>query len=332
MQRCPNCGEINYDDNDYCINCGEEIYITVEPDEMNTPDNYNTEAEDFLNELLVTPDNDDEFSEETDLENKEDAVEEFTRELFNDENIFREEPKKEVEIMSSEDVKYMIKRNKNLENDLGMHIRNIDIIVHPKRRNYEVIGEVRLNKDKQNNVKLSILEFNDHNQQVHSYGTIIEIKEDKYEVFNIVIESDLENASKLILMPKLLKKAPKDLAPEKINQIIQNTPKKKPHPNIFIEQIKDIERKIGMKISNTSIIIKSVDSLEIVGEIHIKNPKKYDTINIVATCYDRKNNIIFTQTNKINTQLFLGFDTLQVKVNGVEVDEIERIKVYPTLQ
>lgn len=99
--------------------------------------------------------------------------------------------------------------------------------------------------------------------------------------------------------------------------------------NIYLEQIKDIERKIGMNIDNTSILIKN-DKVEVVGEIHIKNPEKCQEIKIATTCYDKDNKIIATDTLKINTKMFLGFDTLHIVIDDVDINKIKRIRLYPT--
>ena len=55
------------------------------------------------------------------------------------------------------------------------------------------------------------------------------------------------------------KKASHDVSPSITNQI-------------FIENMTDIERKIGIKIDNTSILFKSDRKIEVVGEIYIKHP------------------------------------------------------------
>ncbi|WP_304125809.1 hypothetical protein [Methanosphaera cuniculi] len=99
--------------------------------------------------------------------------------------------------------------------------------------------------------------------------------------------------------------------------------------NIYLEQIKGIERKIGMNIDNTSILIKN-DKVEVVGEIHIKNPEKCQEIKIATTCYDKDNKIIATDTLKINTKMFLGFDTLHIVIDDVDINKIKRIRLYPT--
>ncbi|WP_308575543.1 hypothetical protein [uncultured Methanosphaera sp.] len=99
--------------------------------------------------------------------------------------------------------------------------------------------------------------------------------------------------------------------------------------NIYLEQIKGIERKVGMNIDNTSILIKN-GKVEVVGEIHIKNPEKCQEIKIATTCYDKDNKIIATDTLKINTKMFLGFDTLHIVIDDVDINEIKRIRLYPT--
>lgn len=99
--------------------------------------------------------------------------------------------------------------------------------------------------------------------------------------------------------------------------------------NIYLEQIKDIERKIGMSIDNTSLLVKD-DMVEVVGEIHIKNPDKCQNIKIATTCYDKDNKIIATGSLKINTKMFLGFDTLHIVIDDVDVRDIKRIRLYPT--
>ena len=65
---------------------------------------------------------------------------------------------------------------------------------------------------------------------------------------------------------------------------------------------------------------------------YIKSPDKYNDIKIAATCYDKNNKIIATESTHINTKLYLGFDTLCLKLKDVDVCRVERIRLYPTFQ
>ena len=175
-----------------------------------------------------------------------------------------------------------------------------------------------------------------------------DITTDSYDLVTFNVHLDLNNISRIIIIPELTSKRRNEQSPRKI---VENKPQQPPikkekpqsivktpnnvisrYDNIYIEQREDIEHRIGMKITNTSVLVRPDNLIEIVGEIYIKNPDKYDLINIVATCYDHENNILATESKQINTKLYLGFDTLSLKLDYVDVDNIERILLYPTLQ
>ena len=185
----------------------------------------------------------------------------------------------------------------------------------------------------------------------------------RYYDFNLILKPDISKTSILILLPEIVDKLPdainevdkknaqnisknnnisRNLQKPKNKQVKKNTQAKKidsrksvaveTSNSIFIEQMKNIEHRIGMNITNTSVLIKSNSYLEVVGEIYIKSPDKYNDIKIAATCYDKNNKIIATESTHINTKLYLGFDTLCLKLKDVDVCRVERIRLYPTFQ
>lgn len=241
-------------------------------------------------------------------------------------------------------LKKKIKRNKKLETRLGLSFKNIALVLNDKG-SIEILGSVSTNTVYDNNcLKLSVICYDNDLNEIEQSSTLIIMNSLKtYYDFNIILNPDINKTAILILMPEIVDKLPDKKIINNANKKVQ--PKKVKHPqqnkvnvaekssnSIFIEQMKDIERRIGMNIDNTSILIKSKRYLEIVGEIYIKHPDKYNNIKIAATCYDKNNKIIATESTHINTKLYLGFDTLSLKLKDVDVSRVERIKLYPTLQ
>ena len=238
-------------------------------------------------------------------------------------------PKKQHLIDLEEDLKKKIKRNKKLENSLGIRFTDIDVEVSSIRNPIEISGRAIFNQNKtKEDYKLSIICYDVLKNKLERKEIILENNDTESIKFNTTIHPNIHKTAMIILLPEIIEtEAPEENIPD-VNYHVRAESIK----NIFIEQMHDIERKIGMKIDNTSVLLKSDRKIEIVGEIYIKTPDKYNTIIITATCYDKNNYIIATESTKINTKLYLGFDTLRLIVSDVDVDKIQRIKIYPTLQ
>jgi hypothetical protein len=250
---------------------------------------------------------------------------------FNSHEKYETNPIREDKIIEIENsLKKKFRRNKNLETDLGLIIRDVDIILDDYEGPLLIMGEITTNDKLTNNViKLSAISYDANQKVLNSSSTLIEIDHGNYENFNINLDLDINNTEMIILLPEKIDDTPEE--PETTN-IEPKTNIPQIGNSIFIEQLPDIERKIGMTITNTSVLIKSETQIEIVGEIRIQNPDKYNNIKITATCYDDNNNIIGTENTKINTKLFLGFDTLCLIIDQIDINELQRIKLYPTLQ
>ena len=179
-------------------------------------------------------------------------------------------------------------------------------------------------------VKLSVICLDVLQKRLDRQEVILENVDNREHVnFSVTIHPNIHKTARIILLPETVNpqipvEEEDDIPDVELNPHITN--------QIFIEQMHDIERKIGMRITNTSILLKSDRKIEVVGEIHLKNPDKYSNILITGTCYDKNNQIIATESTKINTRLFLGFDTLRLIVNDVDVRKIQRVRIYPTLQ
>lgn len=338
MQQCLHCGQLNDDNEDYCVYCGEAMYIQIEHDNDVKMDHLY--ADSIARELI---------KENTTFE---DDLDEITRELLGE-----TEPKQETFIINGEEytfnntqdlddlkdeklieleqkLKTKLRRNKKLEAGMGLLLRNIDIILDDYEGPLIIMGEITTN-DKLDNksVQLSAISYDENKTSISKTETIINVDHGNFVNFTITLDLDIEKTDMIIILPEKIQ-YDDDRTPEiaKEKKHYTQTPKHTEANSIFIEQLSDIERKIGMQISNTSVIIKSDNEIEIVGEIRIENPDKYHDIKIAATCYNEENTIIATESTLINTQLFLGFDTLSLKIHDVNVSDIQRIKLYPTLQ
>ncbi|RAP48140.1 MAG: hypothetical protein BZ135_01030 [Methanosphaera sp. rholeuAM6] len=338
MQQCLHCGQLNDDNEDYCVYCGEAMYIQIEHDNDVKMDHLY--ADSIARELI---------KENTTFE---DDLDEITRELLGE-----TEPKQETFIINGEEytfnntqdlddlkdeklieleqkLKTKLRRNKKLEAGMGLLLRNIDIILDDYEGPLIIMGEITTN-DKLDNksVQLSAISYDENKTSISKTETIINVDHGNFVNFTITLDLDIEKTDMIIILPEKIQ-YDDDTTPEiaKEKKHYTQTPKHTEANSIFIEQLSDIERKIGMQISNTSVIIKSDNEIEIVGEIRIENPDKYHDIKIAATCYNEENTIIATESTLINTQLFLGFDTLSLKIHDVNVSDIQRIKLYPTLQ
>ncbi|OED30327.1 zinc ribbon domain-containing protein [Methanosphaera sp. WGK6] len=270
--------------------------------------------------------------EEIEIDHTEDEEElpEFIEELNEADD---ERSNEELQILTST-LRKKLKRNKKLENKLGLNLKNIELNLIEITGPIEITGTVSLNQNLRNKaLQLSIISFDSKKNEINRESiTIPEITKNTLYDFNILCNPEISDVSLIIILPEIIKdystKTTQEYKPK-----TDDTPTEQSQENsIFIEQMREIEHKIGMNISNTSILIKSSDSLEVVGEIYIENPEKCRNIKIAATCYDYDNHIISTETMLINTKMYLGFDTLSVKINNIDITTIERIRLYPTFQ
>lgn len=346
MQRCSNCGELNDDSYDYCAYCGEIMYIQVENN--TTTDNVKMDqlyAESLTREFIDTNTN------IFDDDNMEDITREILEEtndntslFLDDEDLFTDIDEEEEDINKDEELiqlekelKTKIKRNKKLESDMGLILRNIDVILDDFNGPLEIMGEITTN-DKLDNksVQLSAISYDINKNQLTKNETVINVDHGNFKSFDISLNIDTDKTAIIIILPEMIHYDNNEKKDEfEDNILITNYEKydvSTEANNIFIEQLQDIERKIGMTISNTTVLLKSDYDIEVVGEIRMKNPEKYGNIKIAATCYDEQNHIIGTANTQINTKLFLGFDTLSLKISNIDVKTIQRIKIYPTLQ
>lgn len=339
MQQCLQCGQYNEDFEDHCVYCGEPMYIQIDHQtEYKMDDLY---AKSIARELI--DDNTNMF---------EDDIDEITRELLgetkeNEKNTFIidgdefefdlteddiNENRDEELIRTEQELKNKIRRNKKLESQMGLIIRNIDIILDDVDGPLLIMGDITTD-DKLDNksVQLSAISYDENKKIISKNDTIVKVDHGNYENFTISLDVTIDRTDIVIILPEMIRYD--NTTKEEMSEV-KHEEYKKPIAgnNIFLEQLPDIERKIGMTISNTSVLVKSDNNIEIVGEIRIENPDKYHDIKIAATCYDIDNSIIGTESTKINTKLFLGFDTLSIKINNINVNEIQRIKLYPTLQ
>lgn len=336
MQRCPSCCQLNDDLDDHCIYCGEELYIEIN-NKTTSKKMDHLYADSIAKELV---DSNTVF---------EDDIDEITRELLGEEEekeknpfldneiLFEQEKREEdTELLKIEaELKKKIRRNKRLETNMGLLIRNIEAILDDINGPLVILGEISTNDKLENkSVELSAISYDANKNPLTKMDTMINVDHGNFKSFNISLDLDIEKTEIIILLPEMIQ-----YDNENFTETTQNNEEEEEEYDyytnenqIFIEQLRDIERKIGLDLTNTSILIKSDNSLEIVGEIKIKNPDKYSSINIAATCYDEENHILAAESKTINTKLFLGFDTLKIKVNHVDVKKIQRIKLYPTFQ
>lgn len=334
MQECYHCGQLNEDYKDYCESCGKELFIQVDHKRDVKMDHLyaHSIAKELLDENTTV------FEEE---------IEEITQELLketkekdpfikdDEKNLFEitEEKRDEQLVEIEEEIKHKLRRNKKLEAGMGLILRNIDIILDDLDGSLIIMGDITTN-DKLDNksVELSAISYDKNKKVLSKNDTIVQVDHGNFESFNIYLDIDLIKTDIIIILPEMIRYDDETPPDEEKNIEIEELEISNKRNNIFIEQLTDIERKIGMTISNTSVLIKSEEDIEIVGEIRIENPDKYHNIKIAATCYDENNQIIGTESTQINTRLFLGFDTLSLKINNINVNEIQRIRLYPTLQ
>lgn len=311
--------------------------------------------------------------------------------IMSDEQIMHRQDVDEAEA----NLKCKIKRNKHLEDSLGIDISNVELILKDTTGPFNIFGNVTLKRSAKpkNAVKITIKCFNRNKNVLCEDSSILPVDHlREFNEFDITF-SDVKicDIYIMIIVPELISITPGDVrghlkanklksqskddvikdniksqqdngsVKSKDDRLKASSPVESKTRNggrqskskrsikdrlfnngsgatkssggasgIYLEQMKDIERKIGMSIDNTSVLIKSSDRLEVVGEIHIENPEKCRDIKIATTCYDEDNHIIDTRSSVINTKLFLGFDTLHVVVSDVVVDDIKRIRLYPT--
>lgn len=348
---------IDYDDfndlTDELLN-SDDIYVedNIEDDsifkEDKTVDNPNSFSHNMFEETLADlekEDNDDDSASDVNISTDSDSVDsddedeliEYANEPEDDEytNISKEDL---ISVESS--LKRKLKRNKKLETRIGLSFKNIALVLNDINGPVEVLGNVSTNTLFENHcLQLSIICYDNNHNEIDRNSTILIMNSLKtYYDFSIKVNPNIRNTAILILMPEILDNIPTNASanneskPMRPSKNKNRKQKRSSGDSIFIEHMRDIEHRIGMNIDNTSVLIKSEKSLEIVGEISIKHPDKYDNIKIVATCYDSNNKIIATENTHINTKVFLGFDTLSIKFNNVVIKDIERIRLYPTLQ
>lgn len=275
----------------------------------------------------------DENFHEPELNNPDITDEELIEQLEDERQI--QPPKKQHLIDLQYNLKRKIKRNKKLENSIGIMFSDIEVNITSIKNPIEISGRAHFNQnDIHEDYKLSVICYDVLQNKLDRKEIILENNQNREHVdFSISINPNIHKTAMIILLPEIIETHPDDadeLFHDKkepsgdINPSITN--------KIFIENMTNIERKIGLKIDNTSILLKSNRKIEVVGEIYIKHPDKYSTIMITATCYDKNNHIIATEATRINTRVYLGFDTLRLIINDVDVTKIQRIKIYPTLQ
>ena len=338
MQQCLHCGQYNEDYEDYCAYCGEELYIEIDHDDSRNPKMDHLYADSIAREIIDSNTNvfDNELNEVTKEllgENEEDKnnflmdLEEY--DFDSEDETFSMNDEQLIQL--EQQLKNKLRRNKKLEAVMGLLIRNIDVILDDYTGPLVILGEITTN-DKLDNkkVQLSAVSYDIHKKQLSKNSTIVKVDHGNFEKFTITLDLDITETAIIIILPEMIRYDNDELNNNTIKEEKISIPEE--GNNIFIEQLVDIERKIGMTITNTSVLIKSENSIEIVGEITIENPDKYHNIKIAATCYDKNNKIIGTESTKINTKLFLGFDTLSLNIDNINVNSIQRIRLYPTLQ
>ncbi|HII08800.1 MAG TPA: hypothetical protein HA355_04335 [Methanosphaera sp.] len=337
MQQCFHCGQYNDDSEDYCAYCGEALYIQINHDDSRNAKMDHLYADSIAQEIIDSNTNifDDELDEVTKEllgENNDNDDNSFIMDIdeydFDTDNNLSEEDEKLIQI--EQGLRKKLRRNKKLESGMGLFLRNIDIILDDYDGPLIVMGEITTN-DKLDNkkVQLSVISYDINQRQISKNSTIVKVDHGNFSKFSITLDLDIKETAIIIILPEMIRYDNDDIDEEVTKEKIEIP---EDGNQIFIEQLIDIERKIGLTLKNTSVIIKSGQSIEIVGEITIENPDKYHNIKIAATCYDKNNKIIGTQSTKINTKLFLGFDTLSLDIEDINVNNIQRIRLYPTLQ
>jgi polyisoprenoid-binding protein YceI len=337
MQQCLHCGQYNDDSEDYCAYCGEALYIQINHDDSRNAKMDHLYADSIAQEIIDSNTNifDDELDEVTKEllgENNDNDDNSFIMDIdeydFDTDNNLSEEDEKLIQIEHG--LRNKLRRNKKLESGMGLFLRNIDIILDDYDGPLIVMGEITTN-DKLDNkkVQLSVISYDINQRQISKNSTIVKVDHGNFSKFSITLDLDIKETAIIIILPEMIRYDNDDIDEEVTKEKIEIP---EDGNQIFIEQLIDIERKIGLTLKNTSVIIKSGQSIEIVGEITIENPDKYHNIKIAATCYDKNNKIIGTQSTKINTKLFLGFDTLSLDIEDINVNNIQRIRLYPTLQ
>ncbi|HIH35653.1 MAG TPA: hypothetical protein HA255_04310 [Methanosphaera sp.] len=337
MQQCFHCGQYNDDSEDYCAYCGEALYIQINHDDSRNAKMDHLYADSIAQEIIDSNTNifDDELDEVTKEllgENNDNDDNSFIMDIdeydFDTDNNLSEEDEKLIQI--EQGLRNKLRRNKKLESGMGLFLRNIDIILDDYDGPLIVMGEITTN-DKLDNkkVQLSVISYDINQRQISKNSTIVKVDHGNFSKFSITLDLDIKETAIIIILPEMIRYDNDDIDEEVTKEKIEIP---EDGNQIFIEQLIDIERKIGLTLKNTSVIIKSGQSIEIVGEITIENPDKYHNIKIAATCYDKNNKIIGTQSTKINTKLFLGFDTLSLDIEDINVNNIQRIRLYPTLQ
>ncbi|RAP53537.1 MAG: hypothetical protein BZ138_00495 [Methanosphaera sp. rholeuAM270] len=341
MQRCSNCGEYNDEADDYCAYCGEIMFIQVDNNTTRTDVKMDHLYADSIAKELIDSNTNELLT---------DDMEEITRELLSDnskDNILLDDPeyyfdtdeeedKNKKLIQIEDELKQKIRRNKKLEANMGLLLRNIDVILDDFNGPLEIMGEITTN-DKLDNksVQLSAISYDENKHQLTKNENIINVDHGNFTSFDISLEIDVTKTAIIIIVPEMIQYDNTETIPTEKQE---SRPQEEKYEmsieanNIFIEQLTEIERKIGLNVTNTSVIIKSDNEIEVVGEIGIRNPENARNIKIVATCYDEENHIIGTQKTQINTKLFLGFDTLSLKIGNIDIKRIQRIRLYPTLQ
>ena len=101
-----------------------------------------------------------------------------------------------------------------------------------------------------------------------------------------------------------------------------------------IEHFEAIEEQLGITLQNFSVKVVDENSLDLFCEVLALNgelPKEDFTINVAI--YDNNNDIVYTDSESKYADDFKGFEVLTfdyIKLD-ITVDEISKIRIYPTL-
>ena len=100
-----------------------------------------------------------------------------------------------------------------------------------------------------------------------------------------------------------------------------------------IEHFEAIEEQLGITLQNFSVKVEDENSMKMFCEVLALNgelPKEDFTINVAI--YDNNNDIVYTDSESKYADDFKGFEVLtfdHIRLD-ISVDEISRIRIYPT--
>ena len=165
-------------------------------------------------------------------------------------------PKKQHILDLEDDLKRKIKRNKKLENSMGIMFSDIEVDVTSIKNPIEISGVAHFNQNMiRDDVKLSVICLDVLQKRLDRQEVILENRDNREHVnFSVTIHPNIHKTARIILLPETVNpqtpvEEEDDIPDVELNPHITN--------QIFIEQMHDIERKIGMRITNTSILLKS---------------------------------------------------------------------------